>query len=204
VPRYWIAATLAALFLAKASTASADEPASSAETTSEAEEPARPHFGFELAAGVPDGFSLSILARPWTFLELRAGAAYNVVSFGVQGGITLAPIDFIFRPVLTLDAGHFFPGDANKVAQMISGDGELSSPLLEQVSYTWASAQLGIDIGVDQFRFFLRGGISYIRAPLAREAFATSDGEVSVTVGKDPILTGFVPCAKLGFTSILF
>jgi hypothetical protein len=167
-----------------------------AQAPQEAADDSISHFGFEISAGLPDGLSFSILGRPWSWLELHLGATYNTASFGIQGGVTLAPIDWVVRPTLTLEGGHFFPGDANEIGRMITGDGSFSSALLEDVSYSWGTAHLGIDIGVDEFRFFLRGGISYVRAPV------TADGTVSV--GEGSFLYAFVPSAKLGFNSFLF
>ena len=157
----------------------------------EAESEDRPHFGFEISAGLPDGFTLSLVGRPWTWLELHAGGAYNVVSFGIQGGITLAPFDYAIRPLLTIEGGHYFPGDANKLAAKFSEG--FNSPLFDKLSYSWASLQLGLDLGIDQFRFFIRGGMSYVRSPMIVEALDSR-----------AVLTGFMPCAKLGFSSILF
>jgi hypothetical protein len=167
-----------------------------AQASAEAADDSISHVGFELSAGLPDGLGFSLLGRPWSWLELHLGAVYNTASFGIQGGVTVAPLDWVVRPTLTLEGGHYFPGDANGLGKMITGDDAFSSPLLEEISYSWGTAHLGIDIGVDEFRFFLRGGISYVRAPL------TADG--AITVGEGSFLHAFVPTAKVGFNSFLF
>ena len=63
-----------------------------------------------------------------------------MISKGVRAGATLLP--FGSGPSATLEAGHYFEGDANGLAQRFAGP-TFSSALLERVGYDYANAHLG-------------------------------------------------------------
>jgi hypothetical protein len=123
-----------------------------------------PKFGMYLDAGVPDGVGLSVAYRPLPWLRVHAGGIFNVISPGVRGGVTFSPIDFVIRPTATLEAGHFFQGDA----RWILGDGASGpgSEVLSAVSYSFGNAHLGFELGSRNVAFLLRGGISYLDGSL--------------------------------------
>src|SRR5689334_6053717 len=70
-----------------------------------------PLLGRMVAGGVPDGATVSAVYRPFSWLRTEVGAGYNMISKGARAGLTLLP--FGAGPSATLEAGHFFDGDAN-------------------------------------------------------------------------------------------
>jgi len=155
----------------------------------------RPILGVQLDVGVPEGAAASLAVRPWHWLRFHGGMMYNTVSLGVEGGVSLIPFYSWITPALTLEAGRFFPGDANGMARRISGNSTLNSPLLRNVGYTFGSAYLGLEIGSPKsLCFFLRGGVSYVESSLSglKEQIG---GNVEAS---DLKLRGVVPSAKLG------
>src|SRR4051812_17568326 len=78
-----------------------------------------PWLGLQIDAGVPDGAQASLVLRPWKALRFSVGGGYNLISKGVRGGVSLLP--FGRGPSLTVEAGHFFEGDANATARKYMG-----------------------------------------------------------------------------------
>ncbi len=162
-----------------------------------------PLLGVMMDAGLPDGANASLVFRPLSWLRAHGGGGYNMISKGIRAGATLLP--FGSGPSATLEAGHYFDGDANGVAQRFAGS-TFSSKLLERVGYDYANAHLGLDFGSRRVVFYLHGGMSYIRAQIhnfdsvvastASENGGNGSTEISVT--KDPIVTAWAPSAKLG------
>jgi hypothetical protein len=118
---------------------------------------ALPRFGVMADAGVPDGANASLVFRPLAWLRAHGGGGANTISKGVRAGVTLLP--FGAGPSATLEAGHYFDGDANGLAQRFAGS-TFSSPLLERVGYDYANAHLGLDFGTRRVVFYLHGGMS--------------------------------------------
>jgi hypothetical protein len=168
-----------------------------------------PLFGVMMDAGVPDGANASLVFRPLSWLRAHGGGGTNMVSKGVRIGATLLP--FGAGPSATLEAGHYFEGDANGLAQRFAGSA-FSSPLLERVGYDYANAHLGLDFGSRRAVFYIHGGMSYIRATIhnfdsvvASEASANGgNGSTEVSVKADPIVKAWVPSAKLGLIVYLW
>jgi hypothetical protein len=123
-----------------------------------------PSIGFMADAGVPDGMQASLVFRPWKALRLSAGGGYNMISKGVRVGATLLP--FGRGPSGTLEAGHFFEGNATGTAAKVFGPGIAVSdfaPSLERVGYDFVNAHLGLDFGYKRVTFFIHGGMSYVQ-----------------------------------------
>lgn len=132
-------------------------------------EQAPPRLGVALDLGVPDGIGASVLIRPVPWLRLHAGVATNAISPGVRLGVSVLPFSTVVAPSLTIEAGRFFEGNANGVAQTVSDNPEYHAPALERVSYDFASAHLGLEIGSPRrFVFSFRAGVSVVqlRIPL--------------------------------------
>jgi hypothetical protein len=122
-----------------------------------------PSIGLMADAGLPDGMQVSLVWRPWKALRMSAGGGYNMISKGVRIGATLLP--FGRGPSGTLEAGHFFEGNANNAAAKFFGPGIVTSdfgPTLERVGYDFVNAHLGLDFGYKRVTFFIHGGMSYI------------------------------------------
>jgi hypothetical protein len=168
-----------------------------------------PLLGVMMDAGAPDGANASLVFRPLSWLRAHGGGGYNLISKGVRAGVTLLP--FGAGPSATLEAGHYFDGDANGLARRFAGS-TFSSPLLERVGYDYANAHLGLDFGSRRAVFYIHGGMSYIRATIhnfdsvvATEASANGgNGSTEVAVKSDPIVRAWVPSAKLGLIVYLW
>lgn len=160
-----------------------------------------PVLGLMVGAGVPDGATGSAVFRPFSWVRGEAGLSYNMISKGVRAGVTLLP--FGAGPSGTLEAGHYFNGNANGIARSIAGAGFHDSAILQSVGYDYVNAHLGLDFGTRRVVFFLHGGMSYIRATVhnVNEQIASSTGTSSTTVSfaQDPTVRVVTPSAKLGF-----
>ena len=160
-----------------------------------------PVLGLMVGAGVPDGATGSAVYRPFSWVRGEAGLSYNMISKGVRAGVSLLP--FGSGPSGTLEAGHYFNGNANGIARSIAGAGFHDSAILQSVGYDYVNAHLGLDFGTRRVVFFLHGGMSYIRATVhnVNEQIASSTGSSNTTVSfsQDPTVRVVTPSAKLGF-----
>jgi len=160
-----------------------------------------PLLGVMVDAGLPDGANASLVLRPFSWLRAHGGGGSNMISKGVRIGATVLP--FGGGPSATLEAGHYFDGDANGLAQRFAGS-SFASPLLERVGYDYANAHLGLDFGSRRVTFYIHGGMSYVRAQIhnVNEQVASSSGSSSgttVSFNQDPTVRVVAPSAKLGF-----
>lgn len=164
--------------------------------------PPYPRFGLSAAAGLPDGAVLSGVYRPVDALRLSAGASWNYFGFGVQGGVGLAPFHLPVDPTLNLEVGHYFGADMTWLADQSAGVPTELRPLLKDLGYSYANAQLGVEIGLPRrFVFFVRAGLSYFWATANGTATAsTTDGTGQVVTVRirDPSLRATLPSAKVG------
>lgn len=160
-----------------------------------------PLLGLMVGAGVPDGATGSAVFRPYSFIRGEAGLSYNMISKGVRAGVTLLP--FGAGPSGTLEAGHYFNGNANGIARSIAGAGFHDSAILQSVGYDYVNAHLGLDFGTRRVVFFLHGGMSYIRATVhnvnEQLSSSTSGSSTTVSFAQDPTVRVVTPSAKLGF-----
>jgi hypothetical protein len=167
-----------------------------------------PVLGLGLDVGVPDGAAVSGVYRPFRWLRAEVGGSYNMISKGVRGGLTLVP--FGMGPSATLEAGHYFDGDANGLARKFAGAGFDDNAVLQRIGYDYANAHLGLDFGMRRVVFFIHGGMSYIRANVhninselpggtASAGGMGSSGGTTVSFNQDPTVRIFTPSVKLGF-----
>ena len=161
-----------------------------------------PVLGLMVDGGVPDGATVSAVYRPFSWLRTEVGAGYNMISKGARAGLTLLP--FGAGPSATLEAGHFFDGDANGFARSIAGAGFEDKAVLQRIGYDFANAHLGLDFGTRRVVFFIHGGMSYVRAQIhnVNEQVASATGSSSsttVSFNQDPTVRVVAPSAKLGF-----
>jgi hypothetical protein len=119
-------------------------------------------IGVSADVGLPDGFIASIVARPLRWLRLAAGAGSNGAALGFRGGLTLVPLGT--GPSLSLEVGHSQAGSLGSALALVRPD--LDSGLVERVRYDYANAQPGLELGRGRVAFYLRGGLSYLRATL--------------------------------------
>ena len=169
-------------------------------------------FGLELDAGAPGGGGLLLLARPWWWLRFNAGLAYNVIGLGYRGGLSLSPGHWAVTPTLNFDAGHYVSGDANRFfTPSDSNPAVLSAEksLLSHATYSFASAQIGLEFGSQRrFAFYLRGGLAYLvssasGADITALANTKISGNTTYKVG-DVKFTSVMPTVGLGFLIFVY
>ncbi len=194
----WIALNTAALALS--ATAFADDALPKVDAELNQEQTSHKLIGLMVDLGLPDGASVSLVARPLCWLRLHAGASHNTVNFGIRGGATVGTCFSVFNPTLTLEAGHFFEGDANKIARTISGNADLDVPVFRRFGYSYANAQVGAEFGFETFTFYLRGGMSVLQTRI-HLAEASVEGELGLS---DMNVRGYGVSAKLGMIFYLF
>lgn len=150
-------------------------------------------------AGVPDGFTGSLVFRPFRPLHVHAGVGTNLIAIGVRAGASLYLLPTQVSPSLNAEAGHYFPGNANGLGFTEDAD----YPLLRQVGYDYANLHLGFDLGRDRFSFYIHAGFSVVRGTLRHVGEAIEDeGEddegITVVAG-EATATIIAPSARLGF-----
>jgi hypothetical protein len=160
-------------------------------------------IGIGIDAGAPGGGGVTLLVRPLWWLGLNAGLAYNYAGVGFRGGLSLAPCFCSVTPTLNLDVGHYFSGDFNKFASVADPN---VKALLSHVTYTFATAQIGLEFGSQRwFNFYLRGGLAYFESNFSRaDLTALAQGKIAgdpstrYSAG-DGKFSSVAPCLSLGF-----
>lgn len=162
------------------------------------EKPARSAFtkyGVLLDAGVFDGIGLSFQYRPLSYLRVHGGLTQHPLTngFGLRAGATLS-LYYPITPSLSLDVGHYFSGDVNRI--------ESSSHA--SLTHTYVNLHVGLETGSPRyFMFFLRGGFSYANAGVNDLNWVVSkvgkDTSGNITTGPAS-LSGIFPTVKLGFS----
>jgi hypothetical protein len=158
-----------------------------------------PQWGVQLDAGLMDFLGLNAVYRPLPFLRFHGGPLFNGAGLGVRGGLSLVPFHFVITPALTLEAGHYFPGDVSGWLPDTGIDPRFNR-VLEQLSYTFYSGQLGLEVGVpDRFAIYLRGGLTWLNTELkgSGQAFQELAGDETLQI-QDFRVRGTVPSFKLG------
>jgi hypothetical protein len=164
---------------------------------------ALPKLGAMLDVGLPDGIMGGLSFRPQPWLRLQAGAGSNAISPGIRGGVVLVP--FGAGPSLTLEAGHYFEGDANGLFASFAGSEYRNNAIAKRVGYQFANFHAGFEVGQERFTFFLHGGISYLHTQLhsVDEVLgATEAGRNAAAtygIGGDSSIDAWIPSLKLGF-----
>jgi hypothetical protein len=171
--------------------------------------PSLPWIGVMADAGVPDGVQGSLVLRPWKALRASVGGGYNMISKGIRVGLTFLP--FGRGPSATLEAGHYFDGDANSAAAKLFGPGIANSafsPTLQHFGYDYVNAHLGLDFGYKRVTFYIHGGLSYVQShvsnvdQLINTSTPTINGETSsgqqVTVPQGVNIKAIGPSGKIG------
>lgn len=162
-------------------------------------------FGFQIDAGAPAGASAALVYRPWSYLRLNAGVAYDAVAFGVKGGVTLIPFHWGVVPTLSLEAGHFAQGNVTDVVTITD---PVAKELLTNVGFDYASADLGVEFGSqNRFVFYIRAGIAQVWAHVNNLNGAlqkVNTGRNTTYHATDPKVDARVPSARIGFIFYLF
>ena len=158
--------------------------------------PPLPRLGLALDAGVPGGAGAMLQARLLDSLRVEAGPMWSGVGFGLKGGLILSPFRTAVAPTLELEGGYGFRADLSFLARQGDVPAALR-PVLAHASYRYASALVGLDLGLARrTSFFVRAGISWlvVRAP---RTVTTPAGGGTLQIG-DSTLHATLPSAKLG------
>ena len=146
-------------------------------------------FGMVMDVGVPDGAALGLSVRPFVeWLRVSAAGTYNGIAPGARVGMTLNPISFPIAPTLTVEGGHYWSGSVPTMNDAVA------------VGYNYMNFHLGLEFGnQSSFRFYLRGGISWLDISSTINQQSNSSGSANVS---DPSFSGWVaPSGKLGFAT---
>lgn len=158
-------------------------------------------LGLRLEVGAPEGATVALLLRPTPAFRLWAGPSWNVVGWGLQGGIALVPWQLAVAPVLSAELGHYFDADLTPFVNTSSGAPAEVEPLLRSVGYTYAAAHLGVEIGSQRgLAFTVQGGLAYIVGRSGGSAGTTqgAGGTTTRITFRDPRLRATAPSVKLG------
>jgi hypothetical protein len=158
-----------------------------------------PLFGLSADAGVsgvlPDTGLLLVL-RPVGWAHGQLGIGYNAIALGVRGGVTLvSPIAIPLS--LTLEGGHYYEGDANRVVHWFNSQTrDISS--LRHFSYDYMNLLVGLVFERPHFVFYVRGGVTWMRTTVKN--FGESVHEVTQVdlQADDPKISYRGPGGKLG------
>jgi hypothetical protein len=158
----------------------------------------RPNLiGVQLDVGAPDGIAPSLVFSPFLyFIKIPVSVTTNCFGLGWRAGVTLDPVKWALGPSYTLEYGAY------KSLNLRGVTGEEKLPL---VNYSYLNNHLGLEIGnPNGFRFFLRGGFSYIWANTKELEAFINDKQTKTTVTSGELnVEGWIPSAKLGF-SVMF
>jgi hypothetical protein len=158
-------------------------------------------FGVMADAGVPDGGTASLVFRPLRAIRLHAGIGHNAISQGMRAGITLVPLSGWLSPTVSVDVGTFPEGDANPLAQMVSGDPEYSNEALDSVGYDFVNLHAGLEFGRERATFYVHAGMSQVSGAL--RGIAPED-DSSVSFSDDPQMTIRGVSARIGLIVYIY
>jgi hypothetical protein len=160
------------------------------------------HFGVLVDAGAPGGAGVAAMFRPWRFVRVEGGVNYNYLSFGLRGGLTFIPFEFVVTPTVHVEGGHFFDGDASR---FVSDPGV--KILLSHVPENYLSTSVGLEFGSQQRSvFFIRAGMSWVFTEASNVAAAvnTSTGASTVKSAANMPILAQVPTLSVGFLLFVY
>jgi len=147
-------------------------------------------------SGVLPDTGLLLALRPVRWAHGQIGIGYNTIALGFRGGVTLvSPI--VFPLSLTLEGGHYYEGDANRVVHWFnSGTRDISS--LRHFSYDYMNLLAGLALQSRHLTFYIRGGVTWMRTTINNFAESVNDVTQVGLQADDPKLSYRGPSAKLG------
>lgn len=159
-------------------------------------------LGLMFDLGTIDGGMLSLVYRPSPWLRVHAGGGTNGAAPGLRGGLSLAPLQQQRGFALSLDAGHFFPGDINGIFSAFAGASYDDSRLLEDFDYDFVNLQAGWEVERSGLMFFVRGGMAFVWAQLPARGLAQLRN-LSSLVDPDGSVEAFLPSLRVGLIGFL-
>jgi hypothetical protein len=167
------------------------------------DEPTQPlrKLGLMFDFGTMDGGMMSLVYRPMPWLRFNAGAGTNFAAPGIRVGTVVNP----FRNsgwAVSLDGGHFYPGNVNGVFQAFAGSDYDDSHLLEHFDYNYVNLQVGWEIERNDLMFFARGGVGLLMTQLPQDQL-DSVRNLSSLVDPDGSVEALLPSLKVGIIGFL-
>lgn len=154
-----------------------------------------PFIGVQVDVGAPDGIGASLVVTPGRFLRLSLGGLSNGVGAGMRVGATLVSFPTSsLRPLVGVDAGYVFGGEAAWLPQLIEDPAVRAA--ITGATVGFVNAQVGVEIGSKHFAFTLRGGISYVDIGARNQTLST--GGASTVTAQGITVKGFLPSARVG------
>lgn len=197
-----LGATLAVLLSASAAAAENGGPViDDAGSLFEGESPPLRKFGLMFDLGTLEGGMMSLVYRPMPVLRVYAGGGTNFAAPGMRIGASVAPFENSGWAV-SLDGGHFFPGNVNGLFQAFAGSDYDDSHLLERFDYNFMDLQVGWEVERGDLMFFARGGVGFLWTQLPAEDLDRVKN-LSSFVDPDGSVEAFLPSLKIGIIGFL-
>jgi hypothetical protein len=167
------------------------------------DEPAPPlrKLGLMFDFGTMDGGMMSLVYRPMQWLRFHVGGGTNFAAPGVRVGAVVNPLRDSGWAV-SLDGGHFYPGNVNGVFQAFAGDDYDDTRLLDHFDYDFVNLQVGWEVERGGLMFFARGGVGLLVTQLPADDLARVK-RVSSLVDPDGSVEAFLPSLKIGIIGFL-
>lgn len=120
-------------------------------------------IGMKIDAGAPQGLGFSLVGRPLKFAQIELGGTTTLVGGGIRTGIGVF-LPWYISPGATIEYGHQWAGDLNKLAVMFGGSDPKIS-LLNHVEYDYVNLYGTLGFGhPNWFMFKLSAGYTYLWA----------------------------------------
>jgi hypothetical protein len=158
-------------------------------------------LGLMFDFGTMDGGMMSLVYRPLQWMRFHVGGGTNFAAPGVRVGAVVNP----FRNsgwALSLDGGHFYPGNINGVFQAFAGTDYDDSHLLEHFDYDYVNLQVGWEVERGGLMFFARGGVGLLVTQLPADDLARVK-HLSSFVDPDGSVEALLPSLKIGIIGFL-
>jgi hypothetical protein len=158
-------------------------------------------LGLMFDLGTLDGGMMSLVYRPLPYLRFHGGGGTNGAGPGVRVGAALQPVrDSGWS--LSLDGGHFFPGNVNGVFATFAGSDYDDSHLLEHFDYDFVNLQAGWEVERGDLLFFARAGVGFLWTDLPSENLGRIRN-LSGFVDPDGSVEALLPSLKVGIIGFL-
>ena len=158
-------------------------------------------LGLMFDLGTMDGGMMSVVYRPLRYVRLHGGGGTNGAAPGVRAGATLSPLrDSGWS--LSLDGGHFFPGNVNGVFAAFAGSDYDDSHLLEHFDYDFVNLQAGWEVERGDLLFFARAGVGFLWTNVPSDDLGRIRN-LSAFVDPDGSVEAFLPSLKVGIIGFL-
>jgi hypothetical protein len=158
-------------------------------------------LGLMFDLGTLDGGMMSLVYRPLSYLRFHGGGGTNGAGPGVRVGAALQPVRDSGWSV-SLDGGHFFPGNVNGVFATFAGSDYDDSHLLEHFDYDFVNLQAGWEVERGDLLFFARAGVGFLWTDLPSENLGRVRN-LSGFVDPDGSVEALLPSLKVGIIGFL-